>query len=365
MSEKDLRLAAEKGVQVNASTQNKIMEEALQKTKARVAELNAMKAAEEAAKQAKEAEANAPLMSKRQKALLEQNKGIKPKIDIPEKPQSDQIYAVSAAVMNDIEGLVKPQITKNLFKPFAPAQTKIKLDQVPSLGMSYPEGFEIYVVPYTGDDIDELSNSALSLRYILTKCLEGVYCNFDKNLLTFFDTLYLSWYRRILSLSSNDNKIQIAAPCPHCQRYSTRVVDLKTEIEFEDLQIPSLPINVDFSFGRLSFTFLTYKDFMNLQTELKSEELAFQCITECDIDTESGETREQQLQKLFGSLTGDDAALLRQVRQLTYHGIKPLTTLCQNPKCGETFEAMLDEMSSLIIPFRSPQQNLRSKVSFG
>jgi hypothetical protein len=184
-------------------------------------------------------------------------------------------------------------------------------------------------------------------------------------MLTFYDCLYLSWYRRILSFDTKDNKIQIAAPCPHCGKYSTRVVDLKDEIEFEDLQIPALPINVDFSFGRLSFSFLTYKDFMNLQTELRSEELAYQCVTECDIDTEHGEVREQELQKLFGSLTGEDAQLLRQVRQLTYHGIKPLTTLCQNKDCGETFEAILDEMSSLVLPFHSSKQDLRSKVSFG
>lgn len=363
MSEKDLRLAAEKGMKVDANTQNQIMEDAINRTKARVAELNAMKAEEAARKQAEEEAANAPMMSKRQRIeMLRQAEQAKQDqtMDNP-----DKLDALSYSVKEDLNALKKPALNKELFKPFAHAQSKTRVEEVPSMGLSYPTGYEIYITPYSGDDIDELSNSNLSLKYVLTKCLEGVYCNFDKNMLTFYDCLYLSWYRRILSFGPNDNKIQIAAPCPHCGKYSTRVVDLKDEIEFEDLQIPSLPINVDFSFGRLSFTFLTYKDFMNLQTELRSEELAYQCITECDIDTEHGEVREQELQKLFGSLVGEDAQLLRQVRQLTYHGIKPLTTLCQNKDCGETFEAILDEMSSIILPFRSSQQDLRSKVSFG
>lgn len=351
MSEKDLRLAAEKGMQVDAKEQNKIMEQAIARSKARVAELKAMKAEEEARKRAEEELANLPPMSKRQRLEAEKN-----------KVQQEQIQQ---QIIQDVEELQKPVLNNNLFKPFAHTQTKRRIEQLPSMGLSYPDGWEVYITPYSGDDIDELSNSNLSLKYILTKCLEGVYCNFDKNLLTFYDCLYLSWNRRILSINADDNKIQIASQCPHCGKYSTRIVDLNTEIEFEDLQIPTLPINVDFSFGRLSFTFLTYKDFMNLQTELRSEELAYQCTTACDIDTEKGEVREQELQKLFGSLTGEDAQLLRQVRQLTYHGIKPITTLCQNKDCGETFEAILDEMSSLILPFRRSQQDLRAKVSFG
>lgn len=350
MSEKDLRLAAEKGTPINSSIQNEIMREAVEKTKARVAELNAIKAEEEARRKAEEEAANAPVMSKRQKLEAEKKQELKKE--------------TQTQVIQDIEDL-KPNLNKDLFKPFAHAKAKKKIEEIPSLGLSYPKGWEIYITPYTGDDIDELSNSKLSLKYVLTKCLEGVYCNFDKNLLTFYDALYLSWYRRVLSIDTKDNKIQIAAACPHCGKYSTRTVDLDTEIEFEDLQIPALPINVDFSFGRLSFSFLTYKDFMALQTELRSEELAYQCTTECDIDTEKGEVREVELQKLFGSLTGEDAQLLRQVRQLTYHGIKPITTLCQNKDCGETFEAILDEMSSLVLPFRASQQDLRSKVSFG
>ena len=56
-------------------------------------------------------------------------------------------------------------------KPFLPGVKKIKVEEVPSYFLSYPENAEIYVTPYSADDIDELSNSKLTLKYILTKCL--------------------------------------------------------------------------------------------------------------------------------------------------------------------------------------------------
>ncbi|MBQ3421898.1 MAG: hypothetical protein IJH34_09565, partial [Romboutsia sp.] len=84
-----------------------------------------------------------------------------------------------------------------------------------------------------------------------------------------------------------------------------------------------------------------------------------------EVDTKAGETPQSELQKLFGSLVGEDQALLSKVRELTYHGIKPINTLCQNKDCGRTYETILDEMSSIILPFHSSDKDTKSKVSFG
>lgn len=397
MSEKDLRLAAETGKKVTSTEQNKIMEEALARTKARVAELNAMKEAEEAAKRAAELNANQPVMSRRQRALEAQGKsieelvaekkakieeeasnswGIQPEVeefqpkieDLSATPVEEEIPTPKVIkqeenkVMTDLQN-VKPKTNGATFRPFAHTQQKVKIDQVPSYGLSYPEGWEIYVTPYSGDDLDDLNNSSLTLKYILSKCMEGVYTNFDKNNITFYDALYLSYYRRVLSIG--ENKIQVLSKCPFCDKYSSKVVDINEEIEFEESKIPALPINVEFSFGTLSFSYLTYKNFMDLETDLKSEELAYQCVTECDIDVEAGETKEGELQKLFGSLVGEDAELLNSIRELTYHGIKPVTSICQNKACGRSYETLIDEMSALILPFRGSKKDSRSKISFG
>ena len=72
MSEREIRLAAEMGKPVSAETQKTILEEAKERTRKRVQELNEMKAAEEARKAEEERLANTPPMSKRQKKLYEQ-----------------------------------------------------------------------------------------------------------------------------------------------------------------------------------------------------------------------------------------------------------------------------------------------------
>jgi hypothetical protein len=355
MSEREMRLAAEMGKPIEATRQNKILEEAKERTKKRVEELNQMKAEEEARKAEEERLANTPPMSKRQRQQLEAN-------EQTFKPNAT--YKTSDVIAQDLK---EPVQTDSIVR-FKPAEVsnrfkKIKVEQLPSHFLSYPKNAEIYVTPYSGDDVDELSNSNLSLKYILTKALEGIYTNFDKKQLTFYDLIYLSFYRRILSV--NENKIRVMSQCPYCGKFSTHEIEVDKQLDFEDVKIPALPVNIDFSFGRLSFTFLTYENYMKLETELRSEELAYQCITDCEVDTEGGQTRESELQKLFGNLVGEDQALIAKLREILYHGVKPINTLCQNTECGKTYETILDEMNAILIPFFPSTKDYRTKVSFG
>ena len=380
MSERELRLAAEMGKPISSAKQNKVLEEAKERTRKRVEELNKMKEEEAARKAEEERLANMPPMSKRQKLQYEQqqqeNNIARELYEEPiarQQEVEDQVYGrdissqkqfINNKMFNDIQ-----QVNKNssIIK-FKPAEVnnrfkKIKVDDLPSHFLSYPQNAEIFITPYSGDDVDELSNSQLSLKYILTKALEGIYTNFDKKQITFYDLVYLSFYRRILSV--NENKIRVMSQCPYCGKFSTHEIEIDKQLDFEDVKIPTLPVNIDFSFGRLSFTFLTYENYMKLETELRSEELAYQCVTDCDIDTEAGQTRESELQKLFGSLVGEDQALLTKLREILYHGVKPINTLCQNTECGKTYETILDEMNAVLIPFFPSTKDYRAKVSFG
>ena len=380
MSERELRLAAEMGKPISSAKQNKVLEEAKERTRKRVEELNKMKEEEAARKAEEERLANMPPMSKRQKLQYEQQqqennmaRELYEEQIARQQEVEDQIYGrdispqkqfINNKMFNDIQ-----QVNKNssIIK-FKPAEVnnrfkKIKVDDLPSHFLSYPQNAEIFITPYSGDDVDELSNSQLSLKYILTKALEGIYTNFDKKQITFYDLVYLSFYRRILSV--NENKIRVMSQCPYCGKFSTHEIEIDKQLDFEDVKIPTLPVNIDFSFGRLSFTFLTYENYMKLETELRSEELAYQCVTDCDIDTEAGQTRESELQKLFGSLVGEDQALLTKLREILYHGVKPINTLCQNTECGKTYETILDEMNAVLIPFFPSTKDYRAKVSFG
>ena len=380
MSERELRLAAEMGKPISSAKQNKVLEEAKERTRKRVEELNKMKEEEAARKAEEERLANMPPMSKRQKLQYEQQqqenniaRELYEEQIARQQEVEDQVYGrdissqkqfINNKMFNDIQ-----QVNKNssIIK-FKPAEVnnrfkKIKVDDLPSHFLSYPQNAEIFITPYSGDDVDELSNSQLSLKYILTKALEGIYTNFDKKQITFYDLVYLSFYRRILSV--NENKIRVMSQCPYCGKFSTHEIEIDKQLDFEDVKIPTLPVNIDFSFGRLSFTFLTYENYMKLETELRSEELAYQCVTDCDIDTEAGQTRESELQKLFGSLVGEDQALLTKLREILYHGVKPINTLCQNTECGKTYETILDEMNAVLIPFFPSTKDYRAKVSFG
>ena len=103
-----------------------------------------------------------------------------------------------------------------------------------------------------------------------------------------------------------------------------------------------------------SFQIVLYSNFVNLSV-----------INEIEVNKDKEETAIDRLRELFGSATGTDLQLLKEIKKLTYHGIKPINTLCQNPDCGKTYETMINEWDSIILPFRRSKDDIRSKVSFG
>ena len=371
ISKREFEKIARLGGQLDSSKQQQYIDKIKKETAIRAEEIKKEKELAEQLKlkRLKEEEEKETIIPKRIK--MAQDKGVNSinseNYKEVEMTQEQVNYAkkdldVTNKVVESLKEVAKEKPLEPI-KPFLPGVKKIKVEEVPSYFLSYPKNAEIYVTPYSADDIDELSNSKLTLKYILTKCLEGVYTNFNKYDITFYDAIYLSYYRRILSI--DENIITVTSQCPYCDKYSSREVDINKDIEFEDSKIPKLPINVDFSFGRLSFTYLTYSDFMKLNTNLESEELAYQCINEMPVDKDSDETSVSKLKDLFGSTTGEDLALLKEVKRLTYHGIKPINTLCQNTECGKTFETLINEWDSIILPFRRSKDTIRSKVSFG
>lgn len=362
MTRRDFERAAKMGAQVNADQQLKYVEKIKKETMLRAEEIRRER---ELAKQAKEqAQQEEIPVSKRTRRLqeLEAQKINQNQEDTTAPNDEENIKEEKEDfIIKEVSGLKKSHITPMpLFKP---GVKKVKVEEVPSYFLSYPAGAEIYVIPYTADDIDELSNSKLTLKYIVSKCLEGVYCNFNKDDITFYDAIYLSFFRRCLTF--DQSIITVTSACPYCDKYSTREVDVTKEIEFEDSKIPKLPINVDFSWGTLSFSYLTYGNFMKISSTLESEELAYQCINEIEVNKDKEETAIDRLRELFGSATGTDLLLLKEIKKLTYHGIKPINTLCQNPDCGKTYETMINEWDSIILPFRRSKDDIRSKVSFG
>lgn len=383
---KDVELAAKLGKEISGDKQAEYIERIKRETAARAEEIRREKELlalqeEEAKRKAAEPEIVLTRRQRREMMLSQVNESVKEENEIIEdneiqeiheevtqdipkgEPMTEEIKEEQPVVIGEKQPIAKDMHKAALFKPVAPGKRKTKIEELPSYFLSYPEGAEIWIIPYSGDDIDELNSEKLSLKYIMTKCLEGVFTNFDKKQLTFYDVLYLSYYRRILSI--NDNIIAVTSQCPYCEKYSTRETDINKDISFEDSRIPKLPINIDFSFGTLSFSYLTYENYMKMNTNLDSEELAYQCINDIDFDKEKYADGYAALQSLFGSLVGEDLALLREVKRLTYHGVKPIQTLCQNKECGKTFETMVNEWEAIITPFRSSREDIRSKVSFG
>ena len=94
------------------------------------------------------------------------------------------------------------------------------IEQVPSGGITYPEGWKISITPYSFGDVLNLTRAAETGIGALDKIVSGIKCNFDKELLLPADILYLGIYRKLVS--TKHSKIEFTVKCPMCAKENKR-----------------------------------------------------------------------------------------------------------------------------------------------
>jgi len=233
----------------------------------------------------------------------------------------------------------------------------LKLDSLPSKSLSYPNTSTIKYRPYTFGELKRFSQSkGLTFRENLDICMSGIETSFDKNDLTLSDVLYIGVLRRLSTLGTS--KVQCPYVCPLCHTPNTRILEM-TDLEFEDLQVPELPLVAEFSFGELEFQPITVGNYQKLIQLGKDEDevagMAMQCI---DLDFDKA-------LELFGSAVHDDAELLNEVDKVLFHGLKSIPSTCKNSGCGFVAQIELDGGQALLMPFRERAVDVKSRIHFG
>ena len=258
------------------------------------------------------------------------------------------------------------------------ALPKYPITSLPSGGISYPEDWSVEITPYTFGQSSGIKETDFMQRRFYNIALDGVYTNFDKNLLTIEDVLFISVARKLISTKSS--KVTLNSVCPECLSDNKVTLELKDAIQYEKSKISSrekYPLKVTFSKYIGWYRYLTFGETLSLINSNQNskntstiESLIKRTVKLVEIvgDNEKvifDETRKDQasellLKDIYESFTDDDSQTIEDLLEI-FEDIKllPVKVKCAEPTCGVEYDQEMSTggLMSLLTPFRDDKKN--------
>ena len=249
------------------------------------------------------------------------------------------------------------QISNNVSSSSLPM---IQVSSLPSKNIPYPKGSQIYYRPYTYGEMDTFNDSKLGVAEKLRFIAEGMKTKgIDLNDITLNDFLYLGLLRKISSLGTT--RFSIMIPVEGEAKPRTKVYDFE-DIQFENLEVPTLPANITVRKTIMQFMPITlgrYLTLLDKDEDLINQEralMAAQCV-----NLEFNQSRE-----LIENAIGNELTLLGKVDKLLDHGLLPLDVYYKDLNGKEQHARVeLDDPYTLVWPFRGPEGVKDGSIWFG
>ena len=283
------------------------------------------------------------------------------------KPVSLEGRPAPEPLAPDIAAQENPNLPKFTFKA---------VEKLASRALPYPKGATVKYRSYTFGELEELANSTISVGDRFLFALRGVETNFDTLSLTVPDVLLIGVLRKVFTIGGEEFTVTRACPAcgkPHTLKFYTAQqegIDPESVLDFKYLDVPALPLRVDFTFGTHIFYPLTISDYLYLL----DQDFVVNRITRLSIQCHSLDFPESI--ETFANVTDPlDIAKLKKINQVLDHHVKPLHVICDNilddgdgglVKCGEhVWVDLTNSVESIIMPFHSEEQSDDYGFSFG
>jgi hypothetical protein len=231
---------------------------------------------------------------------------------------------------------------------------EIEVTTLPSKGLSYPTNFSIKFRPYTFGEVVKINQSKLSLADYYRHILDGITCSFDKNLLSFFDFLFIGIQRRGFSLT--DIPLYTKGEC--LNGHSNLDLEFKlSELDFYDLEVDKLPKSFKYDNKTYSFTLFTIGSYLELSDKNQTND-EIRILSQMCIDPD----KEKIYNELSNAVRIDIMSKINGIDLLFSHGVKPLKFECSHDSCNEPIYVDMTEVDSLVLPFRQKQKRSFSNI---
>lgn len=234
------------------------------------------------------------------------------------------------------------------------------IDRLPSKCLSYPENVEIAYRPYSFGEAKKLSQSKFSMKEHIDFVLSGVQTQGLKSKydITYSDFLFISLLRRIATVQTQT--VSITFPCQHCESPNTYQINV-SDLEFQDIEIPKLPMIVNIKGKELRFSFFTIGNFIEAQKKNNlKDNMALLAYSVTNMPY-----REAYSIITDNNLSFEDGSVLDVVEAQLYHGLKTKEFVCQKGDCGQTSKVNLEILNMVISPFRENEDSYRDRIRYG
>lgn len=229
------------------------------------------------------------------------------------------------------------------------------IEKVPSGGIAYPEGWKISITPYSFGDVLNLARAMETGVGALDKIISGVKCNFDRELLLPADVIYLGIYRKLVS--TKHSKIEFSTECPVCAKENRKVLEL-SELKFKEIEFPKLPIRAELDAGTLEFVPINLKQYKEVIKKFKGDPSWLLAYSVTNMDP--GKARD-----IISSAIDLDREILDEVARLLDFGLEPIEFECQDEFCDNIIKVQLEDPTTVVFPFRTPDESPKNRIKFG
>ena len=236
---------------------------------------------------------------------------------------------------------------------------EVEVQNLPSKKLQYPGSVKVFYNPYTFGDLLAINSSAMNSEQLYEYILKGVrVVGMDKMDLTFYDVSYLGWLRKVSSLGTP--MFKLSCFCPNCDMHNSKVMALN-EMDFDDVEVPAMPIRVKIKNIDLSFKYITIKEHLELLASGDIEDI----LAVIAKHVENLEYTEAQ--SLIFNLVGQEVETVKYINRLLYHGLSDVKFECSNEECK--FEYLVNPAdyteAEVEKPFCREDSIIRNEISFG
>lgn len=252
----------------------------------------------------------------------------------------------------------------------------VKISTLPSGGVIYPDGAEIYFSPMTFGEMKFLSGSSMSDKETVEFFLKKISCTFPVENLTYFDFYYITVLIKMSTFGEND--YNIVFECNKCGHVNKKAFK-QDEIDFDEIQV-EMPVTVDMPDGStVTFEPLTVGNYLKMVKRGLAEDydvyMAY-CMKGVDHLT--------ALDIIKNEFSGEMVNILETIDATFYHGVRDLKIKCNHKEMKGTGEFDIDgeeisveEVCGVMhkIPFLTlpeytitsdrTKESLRNRIHFG
>lgn len=184
--------------------------------------------------------------------------------------------------------------------------------------------------------------------------------NMDAAELSYQDFMFISSHINLVT--SIDQEWTLNIECHKCGHEFTLNTARDGLFKFEELNIPDLPIIVEFKGVEMHFDIPRLKDTLTAQALKKKFPKASD-----EIISLASQVRNLPPETAFTVLNGitdfDDIQLIEEIQGLMYHGVLPLEAEC--PECKFKGKYQVGQGVSTIKPFRKDREPLSNRIKYG